>query len=421
MNNISIPVNEILWRTRGRNWEYCFLLTPTIDRGSWWRFYREVKAALSLSSSGDQAIGKIKDRAGQEHVYLASLYLDSQLIDAAGRDTEQFVVWFPSQNHFPESGVPENLARAFSSYFAAFINSPELSSLTDHDAAGADTIFKSLLDQAGIKEAGLSTSTTTDYRLIDVYHQLDGDLVLVPKKKRRLTPVIILFIVGTLLTLGFLALCQGQGQTRTVTKLVASQASGEMVATVLVDTQDAPDLADWGNEAGKKCLDWLPRLATLLPSEGFVPPKEVTLRFDPAYKGVAATQAGTITIAADWVRKHPEDFGMVIHELTHVVQDYRGKGEGWLTEGIADYIRYWIYEPGTKKIEINRVTSHYRQGYGTAAAFLDWIERTRAKGTVVKLNTASRAGHYREALFQEWFGKSLDALWAEFVKDTAAK
>lgn len=214
--------------------------------------------------------------------------------------------------------------------------------------------------------------------------------------------------------LGLLSPCHGQ--TRTVTKLVAKAPDGQAVATVIVDTHDAPDLADWGKEAGMKCLDWLPKLPVLLPSEGFVPAKEVTIRFDPAMKGVAAAQGTTITIAADWVRQHPEDFGMVIHELTHVIQDYRGQGEHWLTEGIADYIRYWIYEPGTRTFEINRVKSHYRQGYGTAAAFLEWIERNQAKGTIAKLNAASRQGTYRENLFQEWFGKSLDALWEEFVK-----
>lgn len=224
----------------------------------------------------------------------------------------------------------------------------------------------------------------------------------------------------TLIALLHLLTSVGHGQTRTVTKLVAKQAD-QAVATVIVDTHDAPDLANWGKQAGLQCLDWLPILAALLPSDGFVPPREVTLLFDPAQKGVASTQGNRITIAADWVRQHPDDLGMVIHELTHVVQDYRGKGEGWLTEGIADYIRYWIYEPGTRKFEINRATSHYRQGYGTAAAFLDWMERTQAKGTVVKLNAASRKGQYREALFQEWFGKALPALWDEFVKVSMAK
>lgn len=211
------------------------------------------------------------------------------------------------------------------------------------------------------------------------------------------------------------------GETRPVTKLTARTNAGEVIATVVVDTHDAPDLADWGKEAGTKCLTWLPKLTTLLPSEGFVASKEVILKFDPAKEGVASAQGNTITIAAGWVRRHPEDFGMVIHELVHVVQDYRGKGESWLTEGIADYMRYWIYEPGTRTFEINRVKNHYRQGYGTAGAFLDWIERTKAKGTVVKLNAASREGNYREALFQEWFGQSLDGLWDEFVKTREPK
>jgi hypothetical protein len=109
-----------------------------------------------------------------------------------------------------------------------------------------------------------------------------------------------------LLFVGSIGFAQG---TRTVAKI--SSAS----AVALVDTNDAPDLKLWGDKAGRLCVEWFPKVAALLPSEGFVAPKEVTLYFDPSMKGVAHAANGRITISASYVRAHPEDWGMVVHEL----------------------------------------------------------------------------------------------------------
>jgi hypothetical protein len=140
----------------------------------------------------------------------------------------------------------------------------------------------------------------------------------------------------------------------------------------------------------------------------------VTIVFKNNRPGVAATGGSTITISADWVRKHPDDFGMVVHELTHVIQRYPPNKAGWLVEGIADYVRYFHFEPGKKFAPLDPVKASYRQGYGTTARFLDWLER-RKPGIVRRLNGALREGRYDDGLFQEYGGKPLDDLWREFV------
>ena len=91
-------------------------------------------------------------------------------------------------------------------------------------------------------------------------------------------------------------------------------------------------------------------------------------------------------------KKEPNDFGMVIHELTHIVQDYKGGGEGWLTEAIADYIRDRHFEKQGRAPAFDPEKSSYRQGYGIAAAFLIWLEETKHPGLVRKLNLASHTG-----------------------------
>ncbi|WP_395752733.1 basic secretory protein-like protein [Prosthecobacter sp.] len=186
-------------------------------------------------------------------------------------------------------------------------------------------------------------------------------------------------------------------------------------ATALVDTNDAADLKEWGNKAGTLCVEWFGKIAALLPSEGFVAPKDVTLYFDPKMKGVAHALGGKITISAGFVRSHTDDWGMVIHELTHVVQAYPNGGPGWLVEGIADYIRIVHFEPQAPRPKLTRLAS-YKDAYKTTAMFLEWIEKQHAPGLVVKMNAALRKGEYREELWSEITGKTVDELWAEFAR-----
>jgi len=181
---------------------------------------------------------------------------------------------------------------------------------------------------------------------------------------------------------------------------------------ILVEYGDAPDVKEWAEKARDLCEQWYPAICEALPSKGFNPPREVKLVFKDEKKGVAYTTGAKITVVADWIRKHPDDFGMVIHELTHVVQSYP-KGVGWITEGIADYIRNYRYEPKPPG-KVNPKAS-YKDGYKTAATFLAWIEKSKDKDIIRKLNEALRSGTYKDELFTEWAGADADALWKEFL------
>ena len=197
---------------------------------------------------------------------------------------------------------------------------------------------------------------------------------------------------------------------------VAKDAAGKTLAEVTVDTSATEDLAEWGTKAGELCAEWYAKIHALLPSEGHTPRNRVKLVFDPQMKGVAHAINDTITIAAPFVRGHRDDFGMVAHELTHVVQAYPPGGPGWLVEGIADYIRIVHFEPQAPRPKIDPEKASYKDAYKTTAMFLEWIEKTHGAGLVVKLNATLRQGAYRDAMFQEITGKKLDELWADFVK-----
>jgi hypothetical protein len=194
-------------------------------------------------------------------------------------------------------------------------------------------------------------------------------------------------------------------------------ALAEPAFKVTVDTSKAPECAAFAEKSKALVEEWYPRINEILFEKGHpLPATEITLIFEPM-KGVANTQKNVMRISAEWVtKKAPNDYGMVAHELTHVVQDYRGKGAGWLTEGIADYIRDRHFEPGVRHHRIDPDKSSYRDAYGTAATFLIWLEEHKDKDIVRKLNIASHDGKYSPALFQEYCGADLDTLWKEFAE-----
>ena len=188
-------------------------------------------------------------------------------------------------------------------------------------------------------------------------------------------------------------------------------------ADITVDASGVPDMAVWAGRVQAVADAEYPKIGVLLPSGGFVAPARVRIVIDKDMDGVAATTGSTIHLAAGYFRAHPEDVGAVVHELAHVVQHYQGRtgNAGWLVEGIADWVRFYHYEPVGNRPVVNPRTADYRQGYRTAAAFLEWMDKTYGPNLVVKINAALRGGRYQEAMFQELTGKPRGTLWAEYL------
>ena len=61
-------------------------------------------------------------------------------------------------------------------------------------------------------------------------------------------------------------------------------------------------------------------------------------------EGIAYADSNAITVSSRWIEKYPGDIGLIVHEAVHVVQLYPEFDPGWVTEGIADYIRWHLYE-----------------------------------------------------------------------------
>lgn len=188
---------------------------------------------------------------------------------------------------------------------------------------------------------------------------------------------------------------------------------------VTIDYSEVPQHKEWAEKAKTLVEAWHPKIDELLKSEGFAAPREVKIVFkNQKTIAFANPQSKTISISSDWITKNPNDFGMVAHELTHIIQSYRGtpKGAGWIVEGIADYVRHYAYEPDAKMRTINVKKAKYTDAYQTAAQFLRWVEKKYDKEIVFKLNRALREREYNVAIFQKSTGKNVDDLWAEFIE-----
>lgn len=200
-----------------------------------------------------------------------------------------------------------------------------------------------------------------------------------------------------------------------------SKIEGLRTPTFVLDTSEVSDneaAKAWGAEAKELCEEWFPVISRFLSTEKWTPPETVRLVIKKDLDAPGVTSGDTIQFSVKWITDHPDDFGMVIHELTHVVQSYprSRRTPGWLVEGIADYIRYWKYEPEIPQRKINAERASYRDGYSTTGSFLAWLVRKYDRRIVMRLDAALRARDYRPELFNEITGKNLDDLWKEFVE-----
>ena len=216
--------------------------------------------------------------------------------------------------------------------------------------------------------------------------------------------------------------------------VTASTRATETIETrggyqITLDTSETPDLTDWAHQSLAPVVqEWYPKIVELLPSNGFEAPKRVDIKFRKDMQGVAATGGSRIRCAAKWFRENRqgEAVGSVVHELVHVVQQYgrartanpdATRPPGWLVEGIADYIRWFLYEPQSHGAEItqrNLARARYDANYRISANFLNWVTAKYAPGLVKDLNAAIRDGKYSEALWRQHTGHALPELGDEW-------
>ncbi|MDI9382757.1 MAG: basic secretory protein-like protein [Verrucomicrobiota bacterium] len=185
-----------------------------------------------------------------------------------------------------------------------------------------------------------------------------------------------------------------------------------------VDYSAVPEQKAWAEAAGEILTKWYPIYNNMLSTKGFTPTDRVQFALRKSNRGIAGTANGRITVSSGWIEQHPEDLGLVAHELVHIIQAYPNAQPIWVTEGIADYLRWAIFEgkPQNWFPMVDRERG-YEASYQVTAGFFLWLETDQAPGIVRRLNKAMRESKYSDEIFKTASGKSLDELWKEYAAD----
>jgi hypothetical protein len=139
---------------------------------------------------------------------------------------------------------------------------------------------------------------------------------------------------------------------------------------------------------------------------------------------IAATDAaaGVVSLNIGYFNAHPHDWGAVYHELTHVAQNYPGGTPRFITEGVADYLRFYLggsLTPDTPPVESYGrarcpADQNYASGYGCAAALLKYandVYRTDATLAVHELALRGHGSSYSATLQRVTHGRGVVELW----------
>ena len=151
---------------------------------------------------------------------------------------------------------------------------------------------------------------------------------------------------------------------------------------------------------------------------------EVIFVTDTAYKGVAEASGNRILFGTGYMNDHPTDIDIVTHEGMHLVQGYGyGSGPVWLTEGIADFIRYkyGVDNIGSKWYLPDFAPEHnekkYENSYRITARFFEWIDQKVKPGLIIQMDKELRNHTYTQDTWVKLSGKTIDQLWDDYAKN----
>jgi hypothetical protein len=151
---------------------------------------------------------------------------------------------------------------------------------------------------------------------------------------------------------------------------------------------------------------------------------EVVFVTDTTYSGVAEASGNRILFSTKYMNTHPTDIDIVTHECMHLVQGYGyGAGPVWLTEGIADFIRYkyGVDNIGSKwalpEFTTKQNEKKYENSYRVTARFFEWMDQKVKPGMIVAIDKELRNHNYNKDTWVKLSGKTIDELWDDYAKN----
>lgn len=152
-------------------------------------------------------------------------------------------------------------------------------------------------------------------------------------------------------------------------------------------------------------------------------PRHIHVIFKNRMRVPAYCQRDRISVSVEWLKRNPNDIGMLTHELTHAVQAYPRFEPGWFTEGFADYARK-LYgpkvQPGWALPERLTARNSYKDSYRVTGRFFIWMDE-KHPGVVTKLHQRLQNREFTIDDFRKLTGSSIDDLWNACVKDLSQR
>ena len=186
------------------------------------------------------------------------------------------------------------------------------------------------------------------------------------------------------------------------------------IIKVNLDYSETPHLENWGKDAKILLEEWVPKTADILKIEKY--PHEINLVLQKSDEGIAYADSNKIVVSSHWIEKYPEDIGLIVHEGVHVVQLYPNFNPGWLTEGIADYIRWHLYEKKPMDwFPMSENENGWEDAYQVTGGFLLYLTKEINPNIVQILNSAMKTDSYSDSIFNENLGENLPELWDNYT------
>jgi hypothetical protein len=90
--SLSLRLADVLYRTRGRDWDYGFVLQPKpLLREGWYALHRRIFANVEPMRSPLSLRGSLAVQTGQP--FFATVFTDAERRDSQGRPVAHYVTW----------------------------------------------------------------------------------------------------------------------------------------------------------------------------------------------------------------------------------------------------------------------------------------------------------------------------------------
>ncbi|WP_043471784.1 basic secretory protein-like protein [Kitasatospora sp. MBT66] len=183
-----------------------------------------------------------------------------------------------------------------------------------------------------------------------------------------------------------------------------------------LDYSRAPDLGPWLEQQKQTVADYYSTISNLVTKGAWTPAPRFRIVLDPQITDHPAdARPGAVPeihASVDYTRNNRNDTGFLLHEAAHVAFFGHPGRPWWLEEGLADWVRYYNFQPGT--VHPLAPGDRYDSGYSATARFIDYVAKTYRRPDLPYLLNTRDYGSGQ--IWVQVTGRSADQLWNEMPK-----